>query len=132
MQIRRATRKDAYSLQQLINKAFHRTTDTPIGSTYFESRDRLTLVAAEDEKILATASMHFLQKLDRKMGQIEDVVVHPKAQGLGLGRRIVEALLTETQSKECYKIVLNTAEKTIPFYEKMGFEVGELQMVRRK
>ena len=76
--------------------------------------------------------MHFLQKLDRKMGQIEDVVVHPKAQGLGLGRRIVEALLTETQSKECYKIVLNTAEKTIPFYEKMGFEVGELQMVRRK
>lgn len=132
MQIRRATPKDALSLQQLINEAFHRTTDAPICGSYFESSERLTLVASEGEKILATASIHFLQKLDRKMGQIEDVVVHSKAQGLGLGRQVVQALLTEAQSKECYKIVLNTAEKTAPFYEKMGFEKGELQMMKRK
>ena len=37
MQIRRATPKEALSLQQLINEAFHRTTDAPICGSYFES-----------------------------------------------------------------------------------------------
>lgn len=118
MKIRRAIPKDAIYLQKLINEAFHRTVNNPICDAYFKGTNRITLVIEEDDKILATASIHFLQKLDRKMGQIEDVVVRPEAQGFGFGRCVVEALLTEVESKEYYKIVLNTTEKAAPFMKK--------------
>lgn len=131
MLIRRATPEDALDLQNLINQAFNRSTDWTIEETYFKNPSIITLVAEKENAILATATLHILQKLDRKMGQIEDVVVAPKAQGQGLGHRMIESLLKENTLRDCYKVILNTAESTQAFYKKIGFKKGEIQMVKR-
>jgi len=131
MLIRYATPEDALDLQNLINQAFNRTTDWTIMETYFKNPSIITLVAVNENVIQATASLHILQKLDRKMGQIEDMVVAPQAQGQGLGHRIIQSLLKEDKVGDCYKVILNTAESTQAFYEKIGFEKGEIQMLKR-
>ena len=131
MLIRRAAPEDALDLQNLINQAFNRTTDWTVEETYFKNPSIITLVAVKENVILATASLHILQILDRKMGQIEDVVVAPQAQGQGLGHRIIQSLLKEDKVGECYKVILNTEESTQAFYEKIGFEKGEIQMLKR-
>ena len=131
MLIRRAAPEDALDLQNLINQAFNRTTDWTVEETYFKNPSIITLVAVKENVILATASLHILQKLDRKMGQIEDVVVAPQAQGQGWGHRIILSLLKEEKVSDCYKVILNTAESTQAFYEKIGFEKGEIQMLKR-
>jgi len=48
-----------------------------------------------------------------------DVVVHPKTQGLGLGRALIEHLME--QAKGHKKIILYAAPGKEPVYEKFGF-----------
>lgn len=43
--------------------------------------------------------------------------------------RIIEQLKYIGLKKDCYKIILDCSQKNVPFYEKCGFAVKELQMV---
>lgn len=132
MTIRPALPTDAIGLQNLINGAFKRKNTGWIELSYFDQPNIITLIATEGETILGTASLHILPKIDRCMGQIEDVVVSTKAQGKGIGHALIKALLEHSSAQKCYKIILNTAIETAPFYEKMGFEKGEIQMKIKK
>ena len=54
-----------------------------------------------------------------------DIAVHPNYQGKGIGRRIMEALITQVKNKKYASIGLFAWDKNpsnIPFYEKFGFE----------
>ena len=131
MTLRHATKTDAPTLQSLINNVFDRKTAGIINDSYFEDPSIITLVLENKETIMATASLHLLVKVDRRVGLIEDVVVHPDAQGQGLGKLVVAELLKIAETKDCYKVILNTAKKTAPFYEKLGFRTKEIQMEKR-
>lgn len=131
MLLRSASPKDTIALLALINEAFNRTTNDSFTEQYFDPSYRHTLVAVEADTIVATATLHYVQKIDRIMGQIEDVVVGTDYRGRGLGRLLVEELLKKAIEKGCYKVILNTADKNVPFYKKMGFLKEEFQMVKR-
>jgi ribosomal protein S18 acetylase RimI-like enzyme len=62
---------------------------------------------------------------------IEDVAVNKDHRGKGIGKSLVEKLIEIGKQKKCDKIVLNTSEKNSKFYEKIGFEKNEIQMVIR-
>jgi glucosamine-phosphate N-acetyltransferase len=55
------------------------------------------------------------------VGHIEDIVVHPDYQRLGIGKVIVEKLVSYAKSKGCYKCILDCIDDKIPFYEKCNF-----------
>ena len=131
MTLRHATKTDASTLQSLINSVFDRKTPGVINDSYFDDPTIITLVLENKETIMATASLHLIVKVDRWVGLIEDVVVHPDAQGQGLGKRVVAELLKIAETKGCYKVILNTAKETAPFYEKLGFHTKEIQMEKR-
>jgi glucosamine-phosphate N-acetyltransferase len=57
------------------------------------------------------------------VGHIEDIVVESQQRGNQLGRRIIEQLKSIGISLQCYKIILDCAEKNVGFYEKTGFAV---------
>ena len=85
----------------------------------------------EESTIIGVASIHIIYKLTRTLGLIEDVAVNKDHRGKGIGKSLVEKLIEIGKQKNCDKIVLNTSEKNSKFYEKIGFEKNEIQMVIR-
>lgn len=89
------------------------------------------LVAVDGEKILGVASIVTINKILRsgsRMGLIEDVAVASEARGLGLGRLLIESLLSLGEELGCYKVVLNCSDANVAFYEKCGMYKAENQM----
>jgi glucosamine-phosphate N-acetyltransferase len=83
------------------------------------------------QKIVAAGTIFVERKFIRGnglVGHIEDIVVHKDARGLQFGRYIIEALKTIGANVGCYKIILDCAEKNIPFYVKCGFKQKEVEM----
>lgn len=54
-------------------------------------------------------------------GTIWDVVVHPEVQGQGIGRRLVETLLSHPHLARVERVYLMTTYKE-KFYERVGFQ----------
>lgn len=55
---------------------------------------------------------------------VEDVAVHPKAQGLGLGRLLMEEAMAVARARGCYKLALSSNARRVEahaFYEHLGF-----------
>ena len=80
---------------------------------------------------MGSASLHLIQKIDRKIGLIEDVVVFKKFQGKKIGFKIIKELIEISKNEKCYKIILNTNKKNISYYKKLGFNLKEFQMELR-
>jgi len=85
-----------------------------------------------EDRVVATASVFIEKKFIRNLGSvahIEDVVVDEKARGYGLGRSLIDHIVTEAKKEGCYKVTLNCSATNVPFYEKSGFKQKEVQMV---
>ena len=54
-----------------------------------------------------------------------------KQQLVDTGKKLVEKLIGIASEKSCDKTVLNSSEKNSEFYEKIGFEKNEIQMIIR-
>ena len=56
---------------------------------------------------------------------VEDVAVHPEAQGQGIGRSMMEHALALAREAGCYKLALSSNQRRTEahaFYERLGFE----------
>ncbi|KAG0173379.1 Glucosamine-phosphate N-acetyltransferase-like protein [Apophysomyces sp. BC1034] len=91
----------------------------------------ITITDDTTDKVVAAGTLLIERKFVHKngvVGHIEDIAVDANQQGKKLGLRIIEALKYIGASKGCYKVILDCAEKNIPFYEKCGFQTKEHQM----
>ena len=66
----------------------------------------------------------------KKVGHIEDVFINPTFRGRGVGKKLIQYLLEFAKNSGCYKCILNCDKETIPFYQKCGMEVKEVEMVK--
>jgi ribosomal protein S18 acetylase RimI-like enzyme len=65
--------------------------------------------------------------LDAEDCELEDLFVRAEAQGLGLGRALVEATIERARARGCRRIQLDTGEENVPaisLYESLGFRSG--------
>jgi glucosamine-phosphate N-acetyltransferase len=91
----------------------------------------LTYVALMDDKVVGTASVFIEPKFIHEggvVGHIEDVSINADYQKHGIGRALVEHLLSVCRTHNCYKVILDCAESVIPFYERIGFHRWERAM----
>jgi ribosomal protein S18 acetylase RimI-like enzyme len=58
-------------------------------------------------------------------GYMEDIIVHPDYQGLGLGLKIVNELLVEAKRTGIEIVTVTFAEENTNFYERAGFIKGK-------
>ena len=128
--LRKPQIKEYNKVNQLIIDGF-KTKNDPIQINFFENPNIICLVALDDTEIVGTATLHIIQKSNRKMGLIEDVVTHPKHQGKGIGKQLVSELTKKAKNHGCYKIILNCTPENVIFYEKIGFSKEQLQMTVR-
>tara|TARA_B100001173_G_scaffold164280_1_gene142178 strand:+ start:725 stop:1123 length:399 start_codon:yes stop_codon:yes gene_type:complete len=131
MKIRLLQDSDTKQVIDLWTSSFSRNFSNVLNPGYLNDPSSITMVVCEGNTIIGVASIHIIYKLSRTLGLIEDVAVNKDHRGKGIGKSIVEKLIEIGKQKNCDKIVLNTSEKNSKFYEKIGFEKNEIQMVIR-
>ena len=91
-------------------------------------------VIEENDKIIGNITVILEQKFIRgckKVGHIEDVVVHKDYRGKGLARKLLNFAENYCKKNNCYKIILDSSEEYKKFYEKNGFRKKNIQMENR-
>ena len=131
MKIRQLQLNDTRQVIDIWTSSFSRNFNKSLNLDYLNDPSSTTMVVCEGSTIIGVASIHIIYKLTRTLGLIEDVAVDKDHRGKGIGKNLVEKLIEIGKQKNCDKIVLNTSEKNSKFYEKIGFEKNEIQMVIR-
>ena len=131
MKIRELAYTDYTQVIEIWKKSFSNNFDKNINTTYLSDPSSVTLVSIDNDTITGVASLHIIKKLTRTLGLIEDVAVNENYRGKGIGKKLVEKLIEIASEKGCDKTVLNSSEKNSEFYEKIGFEKNEIQMIIR-
>ena len=66
-----------------------------------------------------------------KVGHIEDIVISKNFRGKGYGKFLIKKLMKIAKDDfKVYKVILNSSDKNIPFYENCGLTKKENQMVK--
>jgi len=131
MNIRKLEKNDINQVIEIWTNSFSRNFDKPINPNYLSDPNSITIVISEENIVIGVATLHIIKKLTRILGLIEDVAVNKNYRGLGIGKKLVKELIKIGNEKNCDKIVLSSSEKNSKFYEKIGFQKNELQMVIR-
>lgn len=83
------------------------------------------LVAVKDDgEIIGAATLLLEQKFIHdggKVGHIEDIVTKKGYERMGVGSTLVQASVELARKNNCYKVILDCAEKNVVFFEKVGF-----------
>jgi len=111
--------------------SFSNNYDKEINESIFSSNEVDGIVAMEEGNVLGYASIHYIKKITRKSGIIEDVVVKENQRGKGIGKLLVKNLIEKAKKNNCDKIILSSSEKNLKFYEKLGFQKNEFEMIMR-
>ena len=131
MKIRKLEKNDINQVIEIWTNSFSRNFDKPINPNYLSDPNSITIVMSEENIVIGVATLHIIKKLTRILGLIEDVAVNKNYRGLGIGKKLVKELIKIGNEKNCDKIVLSSSEKNSKFYEKIGFQKNEVQMVIR-
>ena len=123
--------KDFSSVKNLLINGFSKNFDNDINLNFINDQSNFGFVAVNNETIIGFASIHIIEKLNRRSCLIEDVVVDKNERGKGIGKLLIEHLINFSKSKSCDKIILNSKESNISFYNKLGFVQNEIQMIIR-
>jgi len=111
--------------------SFSKNYDKKINESIFSSDEVDGIVALEKGNVLGYASIHYIKKITRKSGIIEDVVVKENQRGKGIGKLLVNNLIEKAKKNNCDKIILSSSEKNLKFYQKLGFQKNEFEMIMR-
>ena len=116
---------------KILIDSFSKNYDKKINESIFSSDEVDGIVALEKGNVLGSASIHYIKKITRKSGIIEDVVVKENQRGKGIGKLLVNNLIEKAKKNNCDKIILSSSEKNLKFYQKLGFQKNEFEMIMR-
>ena len=101
----------------------------PIWNSFSKQANVHSIVAVMNSQIVGYGSIVIETKIrGGKNGHIEDIVSHSLFQKKGIGKAVVDALLSIAKDNGCYKVVLQCKEHNINFYKKCGYEVSGVAM----
>ena len=116
---------------KILIDSFSKNYDKKINESIFSSDEVDGIVALEKGNVLGYASIHYINKITRKSGIIEDVVVKENQRGKGIGKLLVNNLIEKAKKNNCDKIILSSSEINLKFYQKLGFQKNEFEMIMR-
>ena len=116
---------------KILIDSFSKNYDKKINESIFSSDEVDGIVALEKGNVLGYASIHYINKITRKSVIIEDVVVKENQRGKGIGKLLVNNLIEKAKNNNCDKIILSSSEKNLKFYQKLGFQKNEFEMIMR-
>ncbi len=129
--IKNLDKSHSLDVVNILIDSFSNNYDKEINESIFSSDEVDGIVAIEEGNVLGYASIHYIKKITRKSGVIEDVVVKENQRGKGIGKLMVKNLIEKAKKNNCDKIILSSSEKNLKFYEKLGFQKNEFEMIMR-
>ncbi len=94
-----------------------------------KQKNNYFIVAKNNKDIVGFGSLGIINKVRGDVqGTIEDIVIKKKFQKKGIGRLIIYKLLAIAKKQNCYKVVLQSPNKNLSFYRKMGFKIRHKSM----
>jgi N-acetylglutamate synthase-like GNAT family acetyltransferase len=96
----------------------------PIGSEKDEQENESIHLMASDENrnILGVCRMQFNSPVEI---QLRYMAVKEGTQGLGIGKKLIEFAQGKAKMKGAQKLILQSRESAVGFYEKCGFKILE-------
>ncbi|MFN3406790.1 MAG: N-acetyltransferase [Caldimicrobium sp.] len=127
MQIRKAKLSDVKYIYKLILHFSKRGDVIPRPLSELYEKVREFFVAEEKDLIIGACSLHILWE---DLAEIRSLVVNEENQGKGIGRKLVEAALSEARDLEIPKIFVLTSNPD--FFKKLGFKEVSKQELPQK
>lgn len=136
MEIAKATNEDIDSILAL-QKQIYRVDKVSenarkILGQQFEDDTCDVLVARQDGKVIATATIYYIEVAARARPYafLEGLVVDESHRGHGIGTALFEKCIGIAKSKDCYKLIFTSGQDrqdAHKFYEKLGFRQWGLE-----
>ena len=123
--------KDFNNIKNLLLEGFSKNFDKNLNLDFIKNQNSFGFLAKNNTNTIGYASVHIIDKINRRSCLIEDVVVEKNRRGKGIGKKLIMHIINFSKSKSCDKIILNSSESNILFYEKLGFVQNEIQLVMR-
>ena len=123
--------KDFNNIKNLLLEGFSKNFDKNLNLDFIKNQNSFGFLAKNNTNTIGYASVHIIDKINRRSCLIEDVVVEKNQRGKGVGKKLIMHIINFSKSKSCDKIILNSSKSNILFYEKLGFEQNEIQLVMR-
>lgn len=118
-------------VKELLVDGFSDNFEKDFNKKFDNSSSNFGFVVEVNNKVIGYSSLHVIDKINRRSCLIEDVVIHKNYRSKGIGRDLINHLINFSKNKKCDKIILNSSESNVIFYEKLGFEKNEVQMIIR-
>lgn len=136
-QLKKATKEAVKDIRELLpqlrdNASEHTCTLTEL-TNIVNDKKTVLMVVKDKTRIVGMATLYVQQKLGKRTGHIEDVVIHSDYRGQGLGEKIVQALISAAKKKKLSSINLTSRpERTAAnkLYQKVGFELKKTNPYR--
>ena len=138
LKIREAKPGDAPRLVELIQELGHTVTEKQVRKNLAALRqaDETPIVATLDKKVVGLVGMHRMISVHRPapVGRIPVLVVAKEAQGLGLGRTLVDAVEQWCRKKGCQLVEVTSNDRRAAahaFYRHMGYERSSIRFFKK-
>ncbi len=90
LKIRPISTNDQLQVILILNKAFNTPKSLTLNEDYIADQNIYSFISEVDKKIVGTASLHIVNKINRKVGLIEDVAILPSHRGKGIGLKLIK------------------------------------------
>lgn len=117
-EIRKAQMKDTEEICALIHQYADEGRLLPRTVESIYEHIQSFIVATDKKRIIGTASLHILE---RNLAEIRSLAVDKQYSGKGIGRRLVERIVAETEALGIETLLTLTYE--VQFFEKCHFQV---------
>lgn len=97
------------------------------------SESTFIIVAKDGEHIVGMALLCVIMRIDKRTGQIEDVVVDDGYRGKGIGKMLMQTLIALARKKKLKAIYLTSRPARVAanaLYQKIGFKQKETNVYR--
>lgn len=91
-----------------------------------ENKNTVMVVARDGQRIVGVATLYVLQKVGKRTGRIEDVVVDSEYRGKGIGKGLVKEVIRTAKKLKLAVVHLTSRPEKIAanaLYKKLGFTI---------
>lgn len=128
LEIRKARLEDVPSIAALVNEYAAQGLMLPKRQVdLYEQVREFVVVVTSDAELLGCGALRLVW---HNLAEVRSLAISTKAQGMGLGRRIVEELIDDARELGLAKVFALTYQQT--FFEKLGFHVVDKSVFPQK